>query len=224
MKYRWFAVPLAGALLSGAVYAQQAYPNRPIRLVIPYAPGGPVDIVGRVTGLKLTEALGQQVIIDNRAGAGGNIALDIVAKATPDGYTLLMGANGPIAINPSLYPNMPVDTGKRSGAISMVASSAMILVAHPSVPAGSVRELVALAKAQAGQHQLRLLRQRLHCAPVERALQEHGGRRHGARALQRCGTRAHRSRRRPGSDHVHRCFIDAAVREERQIESARRLQ
>lgn len=137
------------ALLACGVHAQ-SYPSRPLRLVIPYAPGGPVDIVGRVTALKLSEALGEQVIVDNRAGAGGNIALEIVAKANPDGYTLLMGANGPIAINPSLYPHMPVDTVKDFSPVSMVASSAMILVAHPSLPVKSVKELIALAKAKPG--------------------------------------------------------------------------
>jgi tripartite-type tricarboxylate transporter receptor subunit TctC len=142
--WRWVAALLFGASFASA----QDYPKRPLRLVIPYAPGGPVDIVGRITGQKLTETLSQQVIIDNRAGAGGNIALEIVAKATPDGYTLLMGANGPIAINPSLYRNMPIDTQKDLAAISMVASSAMILVAHPSLPANSVKELIQLAKSK----------------------------------------------------------------------------
>jgi tripartite-type tricarboxylate transporter receptor subunit TctC len=146
---RWIALPIALILAAGAAQGQQ-YPDRPLRLVIPYAPGGPVDIVGRMTGIKLTEALGQQVIIDNRAGAGGNIALEIVAKAAPDGYTLLMGANGPIAINPSLYRNMQLDTMKDLSAITMVASSAMILVAHPSLPANTVKELIALAKAKPG--------------------------------------------------------------------------
>ncbi len=143
------ALATACAVLAGSAHAQN-YPNRPLRLVIPYAPGGPVDIVGRVTGAKLTEMLGQQVIIDNRAGAGGNIALDIVAKAAPDGYTLLMGANGPIAINPSLYANMPIDTEKDLAPVSMVASSAMILVAHPTLAASTVKELIALAKAKPG--------------------------------------------------------------------------
>jgi tripartite-type tricarboxylate transporter receptor subunit TctC len=139
--------PCALLIFAGSAAAQN-YPHRPLRLVVPYAPGGPVDIVGRITGQKLGETLAQQVIIDNRAGAGGNIALEIVAKATPDGYTLLMGANGPIAINPGLYRNMPIDTQKDLSAISMVASSAMILVAHPSLPANSVHELIALAKSK----------------------------------------------------------------------------
>jgi tripartite-type tricarboxylate transporter receptor subunit TctC len=149
MMQRWIVLPIACALAAATAHGQE-YPNRPLRLVIPYAPGGPVDIVGRVVGLKLTDALGQQVIVDNRAGAGGNIALEIVAKAAPDGYTLLMGANGPIAINPSLYRKMPVDTAKDLQAVTMVASSAMILVAHPSLPAASVKELITLARAKPG--------------------------------------------------------------------------
>jgi tripartite-type tricarboxylate transporter receptor subunit TctC len=124
------------------------YPNKPVRLIVPYAPGGPVDIVGRIVALKLTEALGQQVIVDNRAGGGGNIAVEIVANSAPDGYTLLMGANGTNAINPNLYPRLRVDPARDLAPISMVASSPMILVAHPSVPANSVKDLVSLAKSR----------------------------------------------------------------------------
>ena len=128
----------------------QAYPVKPIRLVVPFSPGGPVDIVGRIVAQKLTAALAQQVIVDNRAGGGGNIAVEIVAKSVPDGYTLLMGANGTNAINPSLYPKLAVDAVKDLAPIGMVASSPMILVTHPAVPASTVKDLVALAKARPG--------------------------------------------------------------------------
>ena len=138
------------ALLAGASAGAQDYPARPVRMVVPYAPGGPVDIVARITAHKLSESLGQQFVVDNRAGAGGNIALEVVARATPDGYTLLVGANGTNAINPSLYRNMPVDPGRDLAPVSMVASSAMILVVHPSLPASNVRELIALARAKPG--------------------------------------------------------------------------
>jgi len=138
------------ALAAAGHAAAQAYPTRPIRLVVPYAAGGPVDIVGRVVGQKLTEAYGQQCIIDDRAGGGGNIGMEIVARAAPDGYTLLMGANGVIAINPALYKTMPVDTEKDFAPVALVASSAMILVVHPALPAGSVKELIALAKSRPG--------------------------------------------------------------------------
>ena len=128
----------------------QAYPVKPIRLVVPFSPGGPVDIVGRIVAQKLTAALAQQVIVDNRAGGGGNIAVEIVAKSVPDGYTLLMGANGTNAINPSLYPKLAVDAVKDLAPVGMVASSPMILVTHPAVPASTVKDLVALAKARPG--------------------------------------------------------------------------
>jgi tripartite-type tricarboxylate transporter receptor subunit TctC len=138
------------AALAAAVAVAQDYPARPVRLVVPYAPGGPVDIVARITAQKLSETLGQQVVVDNRAGAGGNIALEVVARSSPDGYTLLMGANGTNAINPGLYKKMPVDPEKDLAPVSMVASSALILVVHPSLPAASVKQLIALARSKPG--------------------------------------------------------------------------
>src|SRR3982750_1091454 len=130
-------------------YAQD-YPVKPIRLVVPYSPGGPVDIVGRIVAQKLTPALSQQVIVDNRAGGGGNLAVEIVAKSVADGYTLLMGANGTNAINPGLYPHLAVDPARELAPITMIASSPMILVVHPSLSAHSVKEFVALAKSKPG--------------------------------------------------------------------------
>ena len=141
-------VPLLALCAASAQAAE--YPARPIRLIIPYAPGGPVDISGRIVAQKMTEAFGQQVIVDNRTGGGGNIAVEIVARSAPDGYTLLMGANGTNAINPSLYPKLAVDPVKELAPLGLVASSPMILVAHPSLPAANVRELLALAKAKPG--------------------------------------------------------------------------
>jgi tripartite-type tricarboxylate transporter receptor subunit TctC len=123
---------------------------KPIRLVVPYSPGGPVDIVGRIVAQKLTPALSQQVIVDNRAGGGGNLAVEIVAKSVADGYTLLMGANGTNAINPGLYPHLAVDPARELAPITMIASSPMILVVHPSLSAHSVKEFVALAKSRPG--------------------------------------------------------------------------
>jgi len=135
--------------LASAAQAQD-YPSKPIRLVVPFSPGGPVDIVGRLTAQKLSEEFAQQVVVDNRAGGGGNIAIEIVARSAPDGYTLLMGANGTNAINPSLYPKLAVNPATELVPIGMVASSPMILVIHPSVSAHSIKELVALAKAKPG--------------------------------------------------------------------------
>jgi len=135
--------------LASAAQAQE-YPSRPIRLVVPFSPGGPVDIVGRLTAQKLSDEFAQQVVVDNRAGGGGNIAIEIVARSAPDGYTLLMGANGTNAINPSLYPKLAVNPATELVPIGIVASSPMILVVHPSVSAHSTRELIALAKAKPG--------------------------------------------------------------------------
>jgi tripartite-type tricarboxylate transporter receptor subunit TctC len=126
------------------------YPNRPIRLVVPYAPGGTTDVLARIVGQKMTEAWRQQVIVDNRGGANGNIGSDIVAKATPDGYTLLMGTSGSNAVNPSLYSNMPYDARRDLALIAMVASTANILVVNPKFPARTMKDLLALARKQPG--------------------------------------------------------------------------
>jgi tripartite-type tricarboxylate transporter receptor subunit TctC len=132
-------------------YAQaQTYPSRPIRVVVPFAPGGAVDIVARMVSLRLGEALHQTVVVDNRAGAGGTLGTDIVAKARPDGYTLLIASMG-VAVNAVLYPKLPYDTLKDLAPITMLAEQPNIVVVHPSVPAKSVRDLIALAKAKPGQ-------------------------------------------------------------------------
>lgn len=129
----------------------QAYPGKAIRLVVPFPPGGPADILSRAIGQKLAEGWDQQVVVDNRAGAGGIIGSEIVAKATPDGYTLLMGFVGTHAINPSLYSKLPYDNVKSFEPVSLVATATIILVLHPSVPAKSVGELIVLAKSKPGE-------------------------------------------------------------------------
>src|SRR3990167_4154067 len=140
---------------SGLFYAQTAsaqsaagYPGKTIRLVVPFTPGGSTDILARAIGQKLTEAWGQPVVIDNVPGA---IGADKVAKAPADGYTLLMGHIGTLAVNPSLYPNLPYDPIKSFAPVAWVARVPKVLVVHPSVPAKTVKELVALAKAKPGQ-------------------------------------------------------------------------
>jgi tripartite-type tricarboxylate transporter receptor subunit TctC len=142
----------AAVFLCWAIFAvpalAQSYPAKPIRLVVPFPPGGPADILARTIGQHLSDRWGQQVFIDNRAGAGGNIGSDIVAKAPPDGYTLLLGFVGTHAINASLYGNMPYDNVKDFEPVSLIAMVTIILVTHPSVPANSVNELVALAKTK----------------------------------------------------------------------------
>lgn len=129
----------------------QNYPTRPVRLIIPWPAGGAADIMGRTVALKLTERLGQPVVVDNRPGVGGNIGMALAARAAPDGYTLATGSAGNLAINPTLYSKLPYDAIKDFAPISMGAWFANILVVHPSVPAKSVKELIALAKSKRDQ-------------------------------------------------------------------------
>jgi tripartite-type tricarboxylate transporter receptor subunit TctC len=126
--------------------AAQSYPNRPVRLLVGFAPGGAVDIAARVIANQLTASLGQSVIVENRAGATGNLAADFVAKAPPDGYTLLI-ANTTIA-TPSLFPKLPFDIGKDLLPVSLVALGPHVFVVHPSFPASNAKELIALAKVK----------------------------------------------------------------------------
>jgi tripartite-type tricarboxylate transporter receptor subunit TctC len=126
------------------------YPAKPVRLVVPFPAGGTTDILARAVAQKLSEAWGQQVIVDNRPGAGGNIGSDLVAKSKPDGYTLLMGTVGTHAINPSLYKNMPYDHVKDFVPVILVAGVPNVLVVNPSLPVHSVPELIAYAKANPG--------------------------------------------------------------------------
>lgn len=122
---------------------QENWPNRPIRLVVPFPPGGGTDLVGRSVGLKLAEALGQRVVVDNRGGAGGNIGADIASKAEPDGHTLFIGAIGAIAINPTLYAGrLPFDPQRDLAPITLSSDALNVLMVHPSLPVKSVKELI----------------------------------------------------------------------------------
>jgi tripartite-type tricarboxylate transporter receptor subunit TctC len=127
------------------------YPAKPIRMLVGGATGGGVDITARIIGAKLTESLKQQCIVENRPGASGNIASELVAKAPADGYTLLMGTIAPLAINPSLYSTLPFDPVRDFAPVSRAADSTNVLVIHPALPAKSVKELIAIAKARPGQ-------------------------------------------------------------------------
>ena len=142
----WAAIALGLPVLACA----QAYPSKPIRLVVPFPPGGSLDVVARAIGQKLSDAWGQPVVIDNRPGAGGNIGADLVAKAAPDGYTILEGALSTHAVNVSLYSKMPYDPVRDFAPITLVAVTPNVLVLNPSVPANSVKELIAYAKANPG--------------------------------------------------------------------------
>ncbi len=145
-----FAIAASAALAPGFGDAfAQGYPSQPIRLIVPYAAGGGVDIVARAIAPKLWERLGQPVVIDNRGGAGGNIGTGLAAKTEPNGYTLVMGAAA-FAINVSLYRKLPFDPVKDFVPISLIAATPNILAVHPAVPAKSVRDLIRLAKAKPG--------------------------------------------------------------------------
>ena len=141
---------LSAGAQSPAPPAGQGYPTKPIRLIVPAAPGGGTDFSARLIGAKLTEAWGQTVVIDNRAGASGNIGAELAAKAVPDGHTLVMPITS-FPVNPGLFARMPFNTEKDFAPIILVASAPLLLVVNPSVPAKSVGELITLAKARAGQ-------------------------------------------------------------------------
>jgi tripartite-type tricarboxylate transporter receptor subunit TctC len=143
---------LAGATLALATAAAfaQTYPSKSIRLISPFAPGGGTDITARAIAPKLTSAFGQQVIVDNRGGAGGMVGVEIAAKAPPDGYTIVIGTIGNIAVNPSLYSKMPYDPQKDLVPIGQVANALNVLVVHPSLPAKTVKEFIAIAKQRPG--------------------------------------------------------------------------
>ncbi|HEY4137833.1 MAG TPA: tripartite tricarboxylate transporter substrate binding protein, partial [Casimicrobiaceae bacterium] len=146
---------LAAAVAFGVVVApfatgQSTYPTKPVRLVVPFPAAGTTDIIARATAQKLSEAWGQQVIVDNRPGAAGNIGSELVAKSAPDGYTLLMGTVGTHAINPSLYAKMPYDHVKDFAPVILVAGVPNVLVVNPELPVKSVPELIAYAKANPG--------------------------------------------------------------------------
>lgn len=137
------------ALLASSVVAQDVWPNKPVRLVVPFAAGGSTDVIARMLGQKLAVLWGQPVIVDNRAGAGGNVGADVVAKSAADGYTLLM-ASGSITINPALYKKMPFDTKKDLVPITNVAQGPMLVVVKDGAPYKTLRELIAAAKAKPG--------------------------------------------------------------------------
>jgi len=149
MKLPKLFAGLALALFATSLFAQ-GYPNKPIRLIVPFAAGGTSDILARQIGAKLSEAWGQPVIVEAKTGANGNVGAEFVARSAPDGYTLLLTDLGALAINPSVYPNMAFDPVKDFAAVNFVAYSPHVLGVHPSVPVNTVTELIAHAKANPG--------------------------------------------------------------------------
>src|SRR5688572_5225525 len=141
----------AATVSTGNACAQADYPRKPIRMVLGFVPGGVSDVLARAVGAQIYAAMGQQVLVDNRAGAGTTLASNIVAKSLPDGYTLFMQDMTAHAINASVYRNLPYDSIKDFTPIALVATTPLILMVHPSLPVGSLRELIALAKSKPGQ-------------------------------------------------------------------------
>jgi tripartite-type tricarboxylate transporter receptor subunit TctC len=140
----------AVALAFATPAAAQSYPERPVRIVVPFPPGGSNDVIARILAQKLSADLGQQFIVENRAGAGGNTGAESVVRSAPDGYTLLLAAPGPLAINPTLIAKLPFDPAKDFAPVALVASVPIILMVHPGVAAQNVKDLIALAKKQPG--------------------------------------------------------------------------
>ncbi|MDB5865114.1 MAG: Tripartite-type tricarboxylate transporter, receptor component TctC [Betaproteobacteria bacterium] len=150
MQFRSMVLVALCSIAPSAAFAADTYPARPVRMIVAYPPGGGTDIVGRMMAQKLTETLGQNVVIDNRGGATGNIGTELAARANPDGYTLLMGNVAPNAINVSLFKKLPYDPVKDFAPVSLVAITPNILVVNPTVAVKSVKDLIALAKAKPG--------------------------------------------------------------------------
>jgi len=145
-----FLAAMLLVVLAGSASAQ-TYPNRPIRLIVPFAPGGSADLVGRLLAQQMSESFGQPVIVENKGGASGMLGNDYVAKSAPDGYTLTVGTLGPFAVNQTLFESVPYDNLHDFAPVTLTGVSSHILVAHPSVPAQNVTELIELAKAKPGQ-------------------------------------------------------------------------
>src|SRR4051812_15435655 len=138
------------AALASSVALADWQPTKPVRIVVPFAPGGQPDVVARSLAEPLGRALGQPVVVENRPGAGGNIAAEAVAKSAPDGYTLLMGTNGPLAVSPALYRNLPYDPLRDLAPVTLVGTSPNLIAVNPSLGVSTLAELVAKAKAEPG--------------------------------------------------------------------------
>jgi tripartite-type tricarboxylate transporter receptor subunit TctC len=208
--HRLFRLSAVGTLLVGALLANFAaraqdtagYPARPVKIIVPFAPAGPTDVMARLVAQKLGESLGKQFYVENHPGAGGNLGMALVANAAPDGYTLLMVSSS-VVVNPSLYEKVPYDIYKSLAPITLAGSSPNILVVHPSVPAKTVKELIAYIQANPGKvsfaspgfgHDRELRGGELQIRTQAR---------HPASAFQRRRTCAQRCRRRASPDRLH---------------------
>jgi tripartite-type tricarboxylate transporter receptor subunit TctC len=146
----WISAFTLAALATAGLAPAQEFPARPVRMVVPYPPGGNVDISARIVGPPLAELLGQPVVVDNRSGGGGNVGAALVAKATPDGHTLLVGSSGPLSVNPVVTKDMPYDSIRDFAPVGRVQSVPLVVLVSPKFPVKSVKELIARAKAEPG--------------------------------------------------------------------------
>lgn len=151
IKYSCFLVAMAAGTASIAPAPAQTFPNKPVRWILPYPPGGGSDTIARPFARKLSENIGQQVIIDNRGGAGGNIGMEAAARAAPDGHTVVMGLTAQLAVNPALFPKIPYDPIRDFEPIMLLANGGYLLVAHPSLPVKTVTDLIAIARKRPGE-------------------------------------------------------------------------
>src|SRR6266508_454132 len=152
MSNRFFALLVVASTLAvaGNALAQGAYPDRPVRIIVPFPAGGPADALARIVGNKLAQSLGKPFVVDNKAGASGNIGMELGARAAPDGYTLTLAPVGNLTVAPALYAKLPYDPVKDFAPITVLADVPNVLVVHPSVPAKTVPELIAYAKSKPG--------------------------------------------------------------------------
>ena len=149
-SYRAVCTCVLALIAAGAVHAQQTYPEKTVRVISPFPPGGAADTLARALAQKMTETFGRTVVVENRIGAGGTIGTDVVAKAAPDGYTMLLGNVSTLAIAPSLYTKLPYDPARDFSPVTLVGLSPLVFAVHPSVPARTIKELIAVARSQPG--------------------------------------------------------------------------
>ena len=210
---RSFIALAAACAFAATAIAADVYPSKPVRIVVPFPPGGPADVLARTVGDKLQATLGQPVVVDNRPGAGGNIGMELVAKAAPDGHTLALAPAGNLTVNPSLYRNVPYDVARDFAPVTVIAA----VPEHPGGQRTGAGEgpcrAHRLREGQSRQAQLRIARPRKRRPSCGRAPQEQRRHRHGARAIQRHRARRDRRRRgrRPGD--VRRCVVGDASRD-----------
>ena len=217
------AIVLTTVLASTAVRAGDNYPSRPVQMIIPFSAGGPTDIVGRVMGAKMGQLLGQQFIAENKTGAGGNIGAEAVAKAAPDGYTILVATVSTNAINPGLYKHIPYDAVRDFAPLGRVGVTPTLLLVHPSMPATDVKSLIALIRANPGKYNYGSSGLGSISSSVRRGIQIARRRpRHHACALQGLGADGYRFDGRSDRDGVRRNTDCNAAGKIRQAARARR--